>query len=207
MRKKLILLIVLIGIMGFIYYMSAQPVLQSGEMSFGVDRWVCSHFVDGFESMTPQEQEAMVMSLDFWVRKSAHFTEYMVLGVMLMLAADMFRAGRRAKADSRSQAGRRAKADSRSQAGRRAKADSRSQVSSRNRTQDNDRRIGRKGDAAMAIVVGVVYAVFDEVHQYFVPGRACQLRDMIIDICGVSAGVLIALCALWIIRKLKRSKY
>ena len=195
MRKKLILLIVLIGIMGFIYYMSAQPVLQSGEMSFGVDRWVCSHFVDGFESMTPQEQEAMVMSLDFWVRKSAHFTEYMVLGVMLMLAADMFRAGRRAKADSRSQAG------------RRAKADSRSQVSSRNRTQDNDRRIGRKGDAAMAIVVGVVYAVFDEVHQYFVPGRACQLRDMIIDICGVSAGVLIALCALWIIRKLKRSKY
>ena len=137
----------------------------------------------------------MVMSLDFWVRKSAHFTEYMVLGVMLMLAADMFRAGRRAKADSRSQAG------------RRAKADSRSQVSSRNRTQDNDRRIGRKGDAALAIVVGVVYAVFDEVHQYFVPGRACQLRDMIIDICGVSAGVLIALCALWIIRKLKRSKY
>ena len=195
MRKKLILLIVLIGIMGFIYYMSAQPVLQSGEMSFGVDRWVCSHFVDGFESMTPQEQEAMVMSLDFWVRKSAHFTEYMVLGVMLMLAADMFRAGRRAKADSRSQAG------------RRAKADSRSQVSSRNRTQDNDRRIGRKGDAAMAIVVGVVYAVFDEVHQYFVPGRACQLRDMIIDICGVSAGVLIALCALWIIRKLRRSEY
>ena len=195
MRKKLILLIVLIGIMGFIYYMSAQPVLQSGEMSFGVDRWVCSHFVDGFESMTPQEQEAMVMSLDFWVRKSAHFTEYMVLGVMLMLAADMFRAGRRAKADSRSQAG------------RRAKADSRSQVSSRNRTQDNDRRIGRKGDAALAIVVGVVYAVFDEVHQYFVPGRACQLRDMIIDICGVSAGVLIALCALWIIRKLRRSEY
>ena len=183
MRKKLILLIVLIGIMGFIYYMSAQPVLQSGEMSFGVDRWVCSHFVDGFESMTPQEQEAMVMSLDFWVRKSAHFTEYMVLGVMLMLAADMFRAGWRAKADSRLQ------------------------VSRRNRTQDNDRRIGRKGDAALAIVVGVVYAVFDEVHQYFVPGRACQLRDMIIDICGVSAGVLIALCALWIIRKLKRSKY
>ena len=195
MRKKLILLIVLIGIMGFIYYMSAQPVLQSGEMSFGVDRWVCSHFVDGFESMTPQEQEAMVMSLDFWVRKSAHFTEYMVLGVMLMLAADMFRAGRRAKADSRSQAG------------WRAKADSRLQVSSRNRTQDNDRRIGRKGDAALAIVVGVVYAVFDEVHQYFVPGRAGQLRDMIIDICGVSAGVLIALCALWIIRKLRRSEY
>jgi VanZ family protein len=40
-------------------------------------------------------------------------------------------------------------------------------------------------------VVGVLYAVTDEVHQYFVPGRCCELRDVLIDACGVAAGVVI----------------
>lgn len=39
-----------------------------------------------------------------------------------------------------------------------------------------------------------LYAVLDEVHQYFVPGRSCELRDMIIDISGcVLAIILITL--------------
>lgn len=40
-------------------------------------------------------------------------------------------------------------------------------------------------------VVGVLYAVTDEVHQYFVPGRSCELRDVLIDACGVAAGMAI----------------
>ena len=40
-------------------------------------------------------------------------------------------------------------------------------------------------------VVGALYAVTDEVHQYFVPGRSCELRDVLIDACGVAAGVAI----------------
>ena len=39
--------------------------------------------------------------------------------------------------------------------------------------------------------VGALYAVTDEVHQYFVPGRSCELRDVLIDACGVAAGVAI----------------
>lgn len=39
-----------------------------------------------------------------------------------------------------------------------------------------------------------LYAMLDEVHQYFVPGRSCELRDMIIDISGcVFAIILITL--------------
>ena len=41
-------------------------------------------------------------------------------------------------------------------------------------------------------LTGTLYAVTDEIHQYFVPGRSCELRDMGIDSCGVLAGVLIA---------------
>ena len=40
-------------------------------------------------------------------------------------------------------------------------------------------------------VVGALYAVTDEVHQHFVPGRSCELRDVLIDACGVAAGVAI----------------
>lgn len=48
-------------------------------------------------------------------------------------------------------------------------------------------------------VVGVLYAVTDEVHQYFVPGRSCELRDVLIDACGVAAGVAIV----WVWRRRK----
>ena len=40
-------------------------------------------------------------------------------------------------------------------------------------------------------LVGTLYAVTDEIHQSFVPGRSCELRDIGIDSCGVLAGVMI----------------
>ncbi|MCI9560115.1 MAG: VanZ family protein [Lachnospiraceae bacterium] len=38
-------------------------------------------------------------------------------------------------------------------------------------------------------IYGTLYAISDEIHQYFVPGRACQVRDMLIDSAGVLVGV------------------
>ena len=52
-----------------------------------------------------------------------------------------------------------------------------------------------KGTAAVLIFCGL-YAVSDELHQYFVPGRACMLRDMLLDTCGSLAGIAAALAAL-----------
>lgn len=63
--------------------------------------------------------------------------------------------------------------------------------------QDLRMRRGRVsgGSVGRAVVVpwaiGALYAVTDEVHQYFVPGRSCELRDVLIDACGVAAGVAI----------------
>ena len=42
-----------------------------------------------------------------------------------------------------------------------------------------------------AWLAGTLYAMTDEIHQSFVPGRSCELRDMGIDSCGVLAGVLV----------------
>ena len=46
---------------------------------------------------------------------------------------------------------------------------------------------------ALPMALGILYACIDELHQYFVPGRACQIRDVCIDTVGVLFGVLAVL--------------
>lgn len=41
------------------------------------------------------------------------------------------------------------------------------------------------------LICGGLYAASDEIHQRFVPGRSCELRDVLIDTCGVLLGVTI----------------
>lgn len=141
------MLIMLIRIMGFIYYMSAQPVVRSGEMSFRIDRLVCRLFVDGFENMTAEQQQAAVYDMDF--------LEYTMLGLILMLTARTF-------------------------------------LTSHQKT--------------AALLTGAVYAALDEFHQYFVPGRACQVRDVLIDYSGIVTGILIALLLMRIIRAIRNQR-
>lgn len=50
-----------------------------------------------------------------------------------------------------------------------------------------------------AMAIGALYALTDEVHQYFVPGRSCQLSDVLID----SVGVFLGVCLFSIIIKSK----
>ena len=46
-----------------------------------------------------------------------------------------------------------------------------------------NRRAGRAALSSLAF--GLFYACTDEIHQIFVPGRACQLRDIVIDFGGL----------------------
>ena len=46
---------------------------------------------------------------------------------------------------------------------------------------------GLKG-LALAFAICVLYAASDEVHQLFVPGRSCQLTDVLIDSTGALIG-------------------
>ena len=40
-------------------------------------------------------------------------------------------------------------------------------------------------------LTGSAYAVTDELHQLFVSGRSCELRDILIDSCGVAVGAFL----------------
>ena len=76
--------------------------------------------------------------LSFIIRKLAHFTEYLILG---LLVANMF-------------------------------------------TKNNINNL-----YLISIILCIIYATSDEIHQLFVPGRACQLRDILIDSIGSITGV------------------
>ena len=43
----------------------------------------------------------------------------------------------------------------------------------------------------LAVVAGVLYAVSDELHQHFVPGRQGSPLDVLIDAAGVAIGVAV----------------
>ena len=55
-----------------------------------------------------------------------------------------------------------------------------------------------------SLLFGSFYAVIDEIHQYFVPGRSARLFDVGIDTLGVLTGILIYLGCMFLIDKLSR---
>ena len=42
-----------------------------------------------------------------------------------------------------------------------------------------------------ALAFSVLYAVSDEIHQIFVPGRACEFEDVVTDTMGILCGMLV----------------
>lgn len=50
---------------------------------------------------------------------------------------------------------------------------------------------------------GTLYAISDEIHQLFIAGRSCEIRDVCIDSLGVLTGIIIALIIFEICKKVK----
>ena len=46
----------------------------------------------------------------------------------------------------------------------------------------------------LALLMGFIYAITDEVHQLFVPGRGAQVQDVLIDTMGVATGTILGTC-------------
>lgn len=58
----------------------------------------------------------------------------------------------------------------------------------------------------ISIVIGIIYATSDEIHQSFIPGRSSQLTDVMIDTMGVALGICLILILLEIVSKRKHKK-
>ncbi|AIF44544.1 VanZ family protein [Virgibacillus sp. SK37] len=58
----------------------------------------------------------------------------------------------------------------------------------------------------LALLICVLYAIVDEVHQLFIPGRSGEVRDVLIDTAGASVGIGVYLLINIIVKKGKSKK-
>ena len=58
----------------------------------------------------------------------------------------------------------------------------------------------------ISFLTGSLYAVSDEIHQYYVPGRSCQLSDMLLDSSGVLAGIFLLLIIVYLYRFIQKRR-
>ena len=64
----------------------------------------------------------------------------------------------------------------------------------------------RKLRIPVTLCFGFLYALSDEVHQLFVPGRSFQFFDIFMDTCGVLVGIIGGIILLLIIGKINKIK-
>lgn len=142
--------IVVILWMSFIFYLSHQTSSESGELSSGVTALIQSLI----ETVLPASIQLDFSNFHFYIRKTAHFVIYFILGILVINAL---------RASS---------------------------------------VIGFKS-TAFALVICFFYAISDEIHQTFVPGRSGEVRDVIIDTAGASVGIAAYFFVHTILRKVK----
>lgn len=63
-----------------------------------------------------------------------------------------------------------------------------------------------KQKSYISLIPCFLYAVSDEIHQHFVPERACRVFDMFVDTCGVMTGIGIFILLIFIISKIIKKK-
>lgn len=71
--------------MALIFSLSSQNAEVSSGTSGNVIRLIVGIFYPGFDNLPAAEQTEIVTSLQFLARKSAHFSIYMILGVLSFL--------------------------------------------------------------------------------------------------------------------------
>ena len=57
----------------------------------------------------------------------------------------------------------------------------------------NTYKLKQKNRITISAIIGLLYAISDEIHQAFIPGRGPLVSDVVIDFSGVMVGMCIVL--------------
>ena len=144
--------------MTVIFLMSSDDSEESSKKSEIVVDAVIEVAVDVKLTTREKVTPSVRRTIGFYVRKTAHATEYAILGILLVLALAAW--GIR----------------------------------------------GPVARGALALPIAAAYAASDEYHQLSVSGRSGEWRDVLIDISGALAGILLSLLLMRIIRKRREKK-
>ncbi len=144
--------------MAVIFIFSAQNGDTSGSTSGNIIEFIAKIFNPDYENLSVDQKTEIITSWQLVVRKTAHFSEYAVLGVLSANALRTYNLSRAVK-------------------------------------------------FLLPCAICFVYAISDEIHQYFVPDRACRALDVLIDTAGGITGTAIFCFLAWFIsRKRARKK-
>ena len=67
-------------------------------------------------------------------------------------------------------------------------------------------KLKEKNRILISLILGVLYATSDEIHQLFSPGRSAQITDVYIDTLGVLVGIFVILLFIKVFEKMKLQK-
>ena len=159
-KKKFLYWIPTIICMLIIFNFSSENSEVSSSTSGNVGRWLLKTFYNGFEKLSSIEQSQIVESIQFYIRKTAHFSIYALLGVCTHFGTLA------------------------------------------------NKKISHQKNVFISLLICLVYASSDEIHQLFISGRSGQVSDVLLDFTGSIFGTIIFLIALKIIQmiRLKKSK-
>ncbi len=141
----------------FIFAFSSQNAKKSSETSSGFVSAVIETVYPQYNTLSATEQESITHTVTLIVRKTAHFSEYFVLGFLAFLTTVTF----------------------------------------------NKHKLCIR--TLVAFVFCILYSISDEIHQHFVPGRACRFIDMLIDSAGSMTAILL-LTVIFVKRRKFRSE-
>lgn len=139
-KKRIVFIILAIMLMAGIFWFSSRNADISTEDSHSVGYLIGKIFIRDFESKGAEYQQKFVSDADFYVRKTAHFLEFALLGILLFFATGSYKYDKR---------------------------------------------------WIIAFILTALYAVSDEIHQIFVPGRAGMILDVIWDSFGAFCGIML----------------
>ena len=67
-------------------------------------------------------------------------------------------------------------------------------------------KVGLAVSGGIALVISLLYACLDEVHQSFVPGRAAQIQDVGVDAIGFVLSIALCMVASYIVLVVRAKK-
>ena len=69
----------------------------------------------------------------------------------------------------------------------------------------NTTNLKKKNKIYISLILGILYAISDEMHQIFVPGRTPLITDVLIDTLGIIFGISIIIIVIKIYNKIKKN--
>ena len=130
-------------------------------------------------------------TLIFLVRKTAHFTEYAILGSLFFLNLRNWLKSNNTLTEN-------------------SKLQTTKTLAKKNPNAQLTKAIAKKAPLdpikhplVISIIFSFLYACIDEIHQIFVPGRSAQFRDVLIDTLGASFGATITYLTIKFFAKIK----